>query len=157
MHNKYQKSSYHRPIARLVCFATVISAVFGCSHPGPAYYPISGKVTFQGKPVAVGSIQISNPKAGIDVVTPLNPDGQYTIITANRKGLPDGDYQVAIMPNPDFSKVQMGKNGRPIPSTMPSFEELNPPNIPSKYHDPMTSGLTLTVKPEANVLDIDMH
>jgi hypothetical protein len=61
------------------------------------------------------------------------------------------------MPKLDFSRVKCEPNGRPIPSTMPSAAEKNPPNIPQKYQDPATSGLTLTVKPASNTFDVDMQ
>ena len=129
----------------------------GCGPFGPAYWPISGKVTFQRKPIAAALVRFSNPKAGIDVVASLDADGRYTVVTGDRKGLPEGQYQVAVMPKLDFSKVKCDKDGRPLPSTMPSALERNPPNIPGKYRDPATSGLTVTVKPESNTFDLDMQ
>ena len=135
----------------------ILAALWGCGRSGPAYWPISGKVTFQGKPVTVGQIRICNPKEGIDIIQSLSADGQYTIITGKRQGLPEGPYQVAIVPKLDFSKMERDSNGLPIPSTVPSAAERNPPNIPRKYHDPASSGLTLTVKPEPNTFDVDMQ
>lgn len=145
-----------KPIA-FACVAVIATMLSGCGPSGPTYWPISGKVTFQGQPVAVGQIRFCNPSAGIDVIESLNIDGQYTIITGDRKGLPEGQYQVAVMPKLDFSKVKSDKNGRPILSSMPSSSERNPPNIPLKYHDPAASGLTVTVKPESNTFDVDMQ
>ena len=50
-----------------------------------------GKVTFQGKPVAIGQIRFCNPKAGIDVVESLKTDGHYVIITGSQRGLAEGN------------------------------------------------------------------
>jgi hypothetical protein len=141
----------------LLCSAAVLASFWGCGQSGPAYWPISGKVTFQGKPVSVGQIRFCNPKAGIDVVESLDSGGKYAIIMGNRRGLPEGEYQVAIIPKLDFSRMKSDEHLRPIPSTMPSEAERNPPNIPKKYHDPITSGLTVTVKPEPNTFDVDMQ
>jgi hypothetical protein len=124
---------------------------------GPSYWPICGRVTFQGKPIAAGQIRFCDPKSGVDVVQPFETDGRYVIITGKLEGLPEGRYQVAIMPKLDFSKVKCDKNGLPISSTMPSAAERHPANIPQKYHDPGTSGLTVTVKPESNTFDVDMQ
>jgi hypothetical protein len=129
----------------------------GCGPSGPAYWPISGKVTFQGKPVAIGEIRFCNSKIGIDVVESLKGDGQYVVVTGKRNGLPEGEYQVAIMPKLDFSKVKCEKDGRPIASTMPTPLERNPPNIPRNYRSPATSNLTVTVKPTSNTFDVDMQ
>ncbi len=141
----------------LLCLAATVATLTGCGRSGPAYWPISGRVTFQGKPVTVAEIHISNPKVGIDILETLDAEGRYTVITGDRKGLPEGQYRVAITPKLDFSRAKCGADGRPIPSTMPSEAERNPPNIPKKYHSPSTSGLTLTVKPESNTFNVDMQ
>lgn len=151
---------HKEPPAALIAFVCVVlltALLSGCRPSGPAYWPISGKVTFQGTPVAIGQIHICNAKAGIDIIESLDANGQYTIVTGRKQGLPEGEYQVAIIPKLDFSRMKCEPNGRPIPSTMPSEAERNPPNIPRKYRDPATSGLTLTVKSGANLFDIDMQ
>ena len=137
-------------------WVAAIATVVGCGPSGPTYWPITGKVTFRGEPVSVAQLRLSNSDAGIDVIVPLDADGRFTIITGDKKGLPEGEYHVAVVPKLDFSKMQTEPNGRPIPSTMPTFEERHPKNIPDQYHNPMTSGLTLTVKPEPNVFDVEM-
>lgn len=152
-----QKPSCRRSTVQLLGCAAILAVLWGCGRSGPAYWPISGKVTFQGKPVAVGQIRFCNPKQGIDVIESLRADGQYTIITGKRQGLPEGQYQVAIVPKLDFSRMKRAPDGLPIPSTMPSAAERNPPNIPQKYHDPAASGLTVTVKSEPNTFDVDMQ
>jgi hypothetical protein len=135
----------------------MVSLLIGCGSSGPAYWPVSGKVTFRGKPVTVAKIRFCSTAAGLDVVMPLEADGQYNIVTGDHQGLREGQYQLAITPKLDFSKAKRDENGVFIPSTMPSETERFPPNIPRKYHDPVTSGLTLTVKPESNTFDVDMQ
>jgi hypothetical protein len=157
MDKVFPNISCRYPIARRLCLAAIALTLLGCGRSGPAYWSIGGKVTFQGKPVGSASIRFCNPKAGIDVVESLDAEGQYTVVTGDRKGLPEGPYQVAVMPKLDFSKLKCEPDGRPIPSTMPSSSERNPPNIPQKYHDPATSGLTVTVKPASNTFDVDMQ
>jgi hypothetical protein len=151
----------HRPFPAIsAAFASVAMAAIilsGCGPSGPSYWPIRGRVTFQGEPIAAGQIRFCDPKSGVDVVQPFETDGRYVIITGKRKGLPEGRYQVAIIPKLDFSKVKCDKNGLPVPSTMPSAAERHPANIPQKYHDPATSGLTVIVKPESNTFDVDMQ
>ena len=61
------------------------------------------------------------------------------------------------MPNVKFGNVKRTEGGLALPSSMPSAREINPPNIPERYHDPATSGLTVTVKPESNTFDLDMQ
>lgn len=157
MNSLFPKSSILVQPIRFACVAAFVALSAGCGSSGPAYWPICGKVTFQGKPVTNGEMRFCNSKAGIDVVESLNTEGQYTVVTAVQKGLPEGQYQVAVMPKLDFSRVKSDQNGFPIPSTMPSEAERNPPNIPPKYRDPMTSGLKIAVKPETNTFDVDMQ
>ena len=64
--------------------ATVLLA--GCGPSGPAYWPIRGKVSFQGKPVTRAQIRFCNSKDGIDIFESLNDNGEYTIVTGKKKG-----------------------------------------------------------------------
>lgn len=144
-----------RQVMRFVGLAAVALLLWGCGRSGPVHWPVNGKVTFQGKPVAVGSVRFSNPQMGVDIVAELDADGKYAIITGKNIGLPEGTYHVAVMPKIDVSNLKITKSGLVVPSSMPSAQEMSR-NIPKQYHEPATSGLTMTVKPEANAFDIDM-
>lgn len=130
-----------------VCLAVAVIAISGCGQSGPKLRPVSGKVTFQGKPVVEGSIRFSNPRAGVDIVAKLGADGTYAVAMARGAGLPEETYQIAIVPN---------RKSAPT-GTFVASPEPNPSDIPPKYRDPATSGLTMTVKPESNVFDVDMQ
>ncbi len=133
---------------RLSVFVLMIFMLSGCGKSGDKLRPVSGKVSFQGKPVATGAIRFSNPQAGIDMTAQLHPDGTYEVLMARGRGLPEGTYQVAIVP--PGAKIPLGPmKERPKPQ-----ECLD---IPSKYRSTSSSGLTLTVKPSDNRLDIDMQ
>lgn len=157
MHDTSCKPSRPRRTIRLVCLAAIVLMLPGCGRSGPEYWPVSGKVTFRGKPVATASVRFSNPQAGVDVVAELDADGKYVILTAGGKGLPEGTYQMAVVPNVSFANVKTTPGGLVLPSSMPSAQKMNTPNIPERYHDPATSGLTMTVKPESNTFDVDMR
>lgn len=143
----------HRQFFWSVCFIAMTSLFCGCGPSGPEYWPVSGKVTFQGKPVSAASIRFSNPKGGVDMYVDLDAESKYVVI-GEKKGLPEGTYQVAIIPKLNYDNVKTGPDGQVIPSTMPS---QNRPDIPTKYQEPATSGLTMTVKPESNAFDVDMQ
>ena len=118
----------------------------GCGRSGPQQWPTTGRVTLQGQPVE-GSIRFSNPKTGVDLVVRLDKDGKYAVVTSAGTGLPEGDYRVAVVPP---------KRHAPVGTfTMPP--ETKKSNIPPKYREPSTSGLTCSVKAETNVLDVDMQ
>jgi hypothetical protein len=119
----------------------------GCGGPHEKSWPTSGRVTFQGKPVAAGVIRFSNPQAGIDITAELGPDGVYKAVRAQGAGLPEGTYQVAVMPPVVHHPVGVERISKP-----PECR-----NIPAKYRQPSTSGLTLKVKPDVNPFDVDMQ
>jgi len=130
--------------------AALAAFVFGLSGCGGArekLWPVSGKVTFRGKPVAAGTIRFSNPQSGIDMTARLNSDGVYEVVMARGVGLPEGTYQVAIMP--PRVDIPVGSTAKPP----------KPPaclDIPERYRLLSTSGLTRTVKPHHNRFDVDM-
>ena len=105
---------------------------------------ISGKVTFEGQPVAEGLVLFSNAEKGIHMTASLKADGAYEIITAAGKGLPLGAYQVCV--SPPLS----------VPTNDPQARPKTYANIPPKYSRFETSGLTLNVQSGQNTLDIAM-
>jgi hypothetical protein len=118
----------------------------GCGKPGPKAWPMTGTVTFQGRPVSAASIRFRNPQSGIDLVARLDAEEKYAVETAAGPGLPEGTYQVAILPGGKSSPV--GTFGvAPIP---------NRPDIPEKYRSTATSGLSVTVKSDDAVFNVDM-
>lgn len=130
--------------AALVC----VLGLSGCGTSGPALSPVAGKVTFRGTPVKAGIVRFSNPQAGIDTTAQLQPDGAYHVATARGIGLPEGTYQVAIMP----PEIELPKG--PLTQIAPPPTSAD---IPAKYRLPATSGIALTVKPGDNRLDVDMQ
>ncbi len=132
-----------------VASALLIVAVVALSGCGEktGTIPISGKVTYQGKPLANARVTFA-PKAGgrpADGIT--NVDGQYKLGTymAGDGALP-GDYSVAI----SHSDVDVTKP----PSTEitdgavyePMKEDVAKSKIPAKYQSPAQSGLKAVVE-----------
>jgi hypothetical protein len=124
-----------------------LAALVGCHHSGPQYNPVTGKVAFRGQPVADGRIRFNNQQAAVDVTAILKSDGSYDIVMAEGKGMPEGTYAVAVLP--PMAKAPLGP--------MVSVKPQSYPNIPNKYRDPSTSGLTFVVKPGSNTFDVDMQ
>ena len=145
---------HHHRITRFVGFAMMALMLSGCGQSGPKYWPVDGGVTFRGKPVTKASIRFTNLKLGIDVLAKLNADGKYEILSGEKMGLPEETYQVAVIPEVDVSHFKMTKGGLMVPTGPPPPP---PSDIPERYYEPGTSGLTLTVKPESNTFDVDMQ
>jgi hypothetical protein len=120
-------------------------AVSGCK-PAEKLGRIGGKVTFQGKPVSEGIVLFSCIDKGVNMTAALDKEGRYEIIMAKGAGLPLGAYKVCVTPPPEFYPI-----GQPAPPKPKQY-----PNIPEKYRNYQTSGLTVTVQDGENPFDIDM-
>ena len=120
--------------------------ILGCNS-GETLGPVSGNVTFQGKPVTEGTVLFRNKEMGVYMTANLDSQGHYEVKQPKGNGLPPGDYQVSV--NPPLFDAPMAGSKQPV--KIPTF-----PNIPRKYHDPDQSGLTLTVPEEGTTLNIEM-
>jgi hypothetical protein len=135
-------------------YRTVLASLLltGLSVPGcltsDGLGKVSGKVTFRGAPVTEGSIEFSKADYAADV--PLGPDGAFRFETPEG-GIPVGEYAVAIRP-------AMIPDPRDDPArTPPGWIEKDDPNIPQKYRNSRTSGLSATVAGGQNTFDFDLQ
>jgi hypothetical protein len=131
--------------------AVLLMAVFGFAlsgcGSGEVRGRISGKVTFQGQPLSEGLVFFGNDDKGIHMSGDVKPDGTYEIITAKGAGLPLGTYHVRV--RPPLEPLPTG-----VMRVAPKPKKYA--NIPEKYREFETSGLTLTVKDGDNPFDISM-
>ena len=116
----------------------------GCGTSGTAIAPVSGRVTLDGKPLAQGVVCFVSP-AGYASSAPLQPDGSFRLVSQYGKGIPPGDYRVAIAPASDLAAMDMtGKT----PKTASE--------IPAKYQSVTTSGLSATVDGQHGVFTFSL-
>jgi hypothetical protein len=116
----------------------------GCAAKKPPVGEVSGKVTFEGKPVSHGIVTFMNTKIGAGDEATLNPDGTYAVKTP----MPVGEYQVFILPPVVYQKVDV--RGPEVGVLMSTKE------IPEKYRTIGTSDLKATVKEGKNECNFDM-
>ncbi|MEA1951450.1 MAG: carboxypeptidase-like regulatory domain-containing protein [Planctomycetota bacterium] len=135
--------------------ATCVSSVLAClilaaclpgCNKGEKLGAVSGKVTFKGQPLTEGVVMFVNKAKGVHMTAPLDAEGRYKVVMAKGAGLPPGEYLVTV--NPPVLDAPMGAGFMKVPEY---------PNIPHKYRNARTSGLTLTVTEEGSKLDIDMQ
>lgn len=119
----------------LLAIAAPVACLPGCSGGRPSG-SVSGTVTLGGSPLTAGLVLFSNQATGVGVTAELDASGRYEI-----GAIPTGEYQVAIEPPP-----------LPAPHEM---DQVRAPrdNIPPKYKDLQTSGLTAIVESRANTID----
>jgi hypothetical protein len=108
---------------------------------------VFGKVTFRGAPVTQGMVLFNNAAKGVYMSTEIHPDGSYLVLTAKGVGLPLGSYLVAVAP-PLVEPTGFARGSAKYPEC---------DNIPVKYRDPKTSGLSLEVRKGENPFSIDLQ
>jgi hypothetical protein len=105
---------------------------------GPAPIPVSGTVTYQGKPLANFNV-ICIGKGGVTATGTTDTQGRFPSLTTNAPGdgaFP-GAYSVAIAPVTTPSD----------PKSSASYEMPARPPFPIRYLSTETSPLTISVKP----------
>jgi len=103
---------------------------------------VSGKITFQGKPVVFGTILFVGSD-GILRQSNIEKDGSYAV-----RGVRTGEARVAVhSPNPRRITVLEG----PAYPDVPGWVAL-----PKKFESIDTSGLTYTVHRGSNMIDIEL-
>jgi len=131
-----------------VLAALVLStSLVGCGRSGPEKAAVSGRVTYQGKPVPKGVIAfIPVAPGGRNATGAIRPDGSYTLQTEEPEdGAQLGEYRVTISahdePLLDYTPAQPVK-----PKLL----------VPPEYEDPEKSGLKKTVVRGSNVFEFDL-
>jgi len=132
-------------------FAAPIAAIAllsGCGASGPEMASVSGKVTYNGKPVSRGliSFQTTAPD-GRNATGMIQPDGSYELQTENpRDGALLGNYRVSISAREEEEILMY------IPKKPVKPKRL----IPEKYENPATSNLTATVASGSNTHNFEL-
>jgi len=126
--------------ARFFILAISTSLLLGCTaSDAPKTAPVSGTVTMDGKPLAGASVTFFPTSKGPMATGNTNEKGEFTLMTNHPgDGAPVGTHRVAIG-NAEEGRRRSG------------------PNIPDRYGQPGTSGLTAEVKPgQKNVVRFEL-
>lgn len=133
-------AKFPRFAAGLVCLAIVS----GCQR-GPHCVPVTGKVTYQGAPVADAEV-VFQPKEGRPALGKSDEQGVFVLSTyGDKDGALLGDYQVTIVKN----KSIPGPAGDPYPRVQNQ--------LPPRYAAPQTTPLTATVTDDVKPFDFALE
>jgi hypothetical protein len=147
----------HRRLSRprLIAFAVIAFSVSACGGPSEERAPVyktSGKISFEGKPLAGALVLFRQPEADPNVPSPsgtTGEDGTFSLHTYEPDdGAPAGDYLVAVTVRP------LSRDSG-VKYTLPGEKKAEVPDAirQGRYADPKTSGLKATIKPIENTLD----
>ena len=157
-------------VACVVIFITTIIGSSGCGEAkkkpdASTMATVSGSVSINGKSVAQEShVIFFNSEKAATAAGKTDALGKFTLKEADPSiGIPAGRYQVMIRP-PDPPPLQVGSDdykkmmtagAAPVAGGPPKPAERIS-EIPSKYHDFLTSKIALEVKVGPNTFDIDL-
>jgi hypothetical protein len=145
--NVANRRAVARPLAGFLALALVGLVPVACGPTGPEMASISGKVTYNGKPVPKGTITfIPVVQGGRNAVGVIGPDGSYSIQTEKPgDGALLGDYNVTISAH-DEAVLDY------IPAKPVEPKLL----APAKYENPKSTDLKATVKRGASPINFDL-
>ncbi len=126
----------------------VAFAVAGCGSGDAKLVPVTGKVTYKGQPVAKAGVTFVHSDGKMSPVGVTDENGVFTLGSPVGQGAMVGEYKVGIVkkaaregmpadPKPEDMIKMMGAGGKRVAE--PKDE------IPAKYADTKTSGLTAKV------------
>lgn len=140
------------PCARFVAsFAVLlVAAVAGCGRGGSQRdvktYPVSGKVTYNGTPVADATVTFVGSE-GHSAVGKTDADGVYHLMTFQPgDGAVPGEYQVTVVKREQTGPPPSEESDEDDEAIVPPPKSL----LPEKYASRDTSGLKATVKKGSN-------
>lgn len=128
---------------RLFALAAVAAlASLGCSGKGIKKVTVNGTVSHKGQKLESGILKFSGP-AGFYSAAEIQPDGTYIMTD-----VVPGEIKVGVVQGPQ----SMGDSSGQAPASPPKPQV----EIPAKYQDPETSGVTYTVTDSTSKLDIEL-
>jgi hypothetical protein len=146
------------PAARILAACLLIAS--GCSDDGlPKRYPVTGTVTYNGKPLERGQVNFlptapeGRPASG-DIEA-----GRYSLMTQTPgDGAIPGKYRVTIVASDVDLTDAIAKQQGGIPSQQDVMKAQRKVKraIPAKYEDPAKSGFEREVKEESNTFDFSL-
>ena len=149
---------YYKYLTTIWVIVFTMPIFLGCGPSRPETATVTGKITFQGKPVPEGTI-IFYPENGRSASGRIQADGTYTLTTFEKgDGAILGNHTVTIeavrfpqgaQPKSLEEEIAMGKKTK--------SQNTNPVwFVPQQYADQTTSNLTAKVTSGSNTIDFKL-
>jgi hypothetical protein len=135
----------------LVMMVFVGFSLFSLGCGGPFSGSVSGKVTYNGKPLPGGYVTFVHADGRTKQVQ-IQTDGSYSIPDA-----PGGDVKVAVKTVPPIPAMPRNPFSQPGEKSEPIYPAGPYVPIPVKYADEKNSGLSTKINRGGNTYDIDLQ
>ena len=137
-----------RPLLRL-CTTVVLAGALGCGGGAsrPETAPVTGTVTYNGKPVANATVMFTPKSGGASATGKTDENGKFTLTTFEPgDGAIVGEHVVTVTyTGPESGAPENPESPEAYGAPAEKGAAEKPP-IPTKYANPKTSGLTFEVK-----------
>jgi len=133
----------HLRVLRRVFLVVVLGVAFaGCAKDeGGSVVPVKGKVTVGGAAVTSGQVSylpVSTDQKGGNSSGTIDSNGEYTISTAGKAGVPPGKYKVTVTPS-----MVPQKDASKMPTTAFNTKYTRQDTTPLTIDVPSSSGYDL--------------
>jgi len=147
---------------RLLAIAAGLSLLGGCSPGGPPLGRVSGKVTLNGQPLEGAHLTFIAKDAPRAAIGTTDAQGVYQLTTFSpNDGAPLGRHTVTVtMPAKGTANMSAEKPDTAYGEAMKQASQgvlQRGKEIPAKYANPVTSGLSAEVKSGNNTFDFDLQ
>lgn len=121
--------------------AAAMTLVAGCGKPAKKVATVTGTVSYNGHLLKTGLVKFLAPN-GDFAQAPIGPDGQFTMTD-----IVPGEQKVAYVGGPVSSGSSDGSKTAPAEK---------PVNVPAKFYDFQTSGVTVTVPDGGGTVTVEL-
>jgi hypothetical protein len=134
-------------LRRVFLIGTLAAILAGCGRSKPVETVVRGQILYRGEPVSGGLVVFApdseRGSSGPVITATLQPDGSFTLTSADGKPVATGWYRIAVAAK--AGSVELPTVQKPYPG------------LPAKYRNPTLSGLAGEIKPGAdNVFCFDL-
>jgi len=130
------------------CLAAACLLLAGCGKSGLELFPVHGRVTLDGQPLADAGVMFLAGDNGPSASGTTNSDGVFELMTVNAVGAIGGKHDVAIAKR-KYVGVKPGEPPAPGGLRVEWYS-------PKKYANPSTSGFSAEVSAEDNEFNFDL-
>ncbi len=127
----------------IVTSGAVLAVGCGGTHDASVH----GTVTLDGTNLTSGIVAFYPAAGGPAAYAYIDEDGEYVVRTGREAGLPSGDYGISVTANEPTTSAARADGGPPPPGKMIT---------PAWYRSKDTSGLSRTVEPGNNEINLEL-